>query len=190
MSLEELYKELSNITALRENRLKYANMVLEDMSLFPKLMDILFMVDDKVSCKAAWVLEFICAEYLYAIVPYLNSFTSNLKKIHFDSAIRPVAKVCSFIATDYYSKKTNTLQNTLSPIHKEFIVEACFDWLISDHKVAPKVYSMEILYLFGKDSNWIHTELALILEQDFSKQSAGFKARAKQTLKKIKKNKL
>jgi len=55
MSLEELYKELSNINVLRENRLKYANMVLEDMSLFPKLMDILFMVDDKVSCKTAWV---------------------------------------------------------------------------------------------------------------------------------------
>ena len=55
MSLEELYKELSNINVLRENRLKYTNMVLEDMSLFPKLMDILFMVDDKVSCKTAWV---------------------------------------------------------------------------------------------------------------------------------------
>ena len=188
MNLEELYKELSNITALRENRLKYANMVLDDMSLFPKLMDILFMVDDKVSCKAAWVLEFVCAEYLYAIVPYLNTFTSNLKKIRFDSAVRPIAKVCGFIANDYYSKKPNVLQKTLTPIHRELIVEACFDWLISDHKVAPKVYSMETLYLFGKDSYWIHKELALILEQDFSTQSAGFKARAKRTLKKIRCN--
>ena len=190
MSLEEFYKELSYITALRENRLKYANMVLEDMSLFPKLMDILFMVDDKVSCKAAWVFEFVCAEYLYAIIPYLNTFTNNLKKIRFDSAVRPVAKVCEFIAHDYYSKKPNTLQETLTPIHRELIVEACFDWLISDHKVAPKAYSMETLYLFGKDNSWIHTELALILEQDFPTQSAGFKVRAKRTLKKIKKNKV
>lgn len=189
MSLEEFYKELSDITALRENRLKYANMVLADMSLFPKLIDILFMVDDKVSCKAAWVFEFVCADYLYAIVPYLDRFTNNLKNIRFDSAVRPVAKVCGFIANDYFSKKPNTIKKTLSPSHKELIVEACFDWMISKHKVASKVYAMETLYLFGKETDWIHTELALILEQDFPTQSAGYKARAKRTLKKIKKKK-
>jgi hypothetical protein len=188
MSFEEFYKELSNITALRENRLKYANMVLADMSLFPKLIDILFMVNDKVSCKAAWVFEFVCADYLYAIVPYLDIFTKNLKNIQFDSAIRPVAKVSGFIANEYFSKKPNPLKKVLNPYHKELIVEACFDWMISDQKVAPKVYAMETLYLFGKESDWIHKELTVILEQDYSKQSAGFKARAKRILKQIKKN--
>lgn len=188
MSLEEFYKELSNITALRENRLKYANIVLKDMSLFPKLIDILFMVDDKVSCPAAWVFEFVCVEYIYAIIPHLDRFTKNLKTIHFDSAIRPVAKVCELIAKTYYSKKSNTLQKALTPTHKELIIEACFDWMISDIKVAPKAYAMESLFLFGKETDWIHPELVLILEQDFHTQSAGYKARAKRTLEKIKKN--
>ena len=188
MSFEEFYKELSCISALRENRLKYANMVLKDMSLFPKLMDILFIVDDKVSCKAAWVFEFVCTDYLYAIVPYLDTFTKNLKNVRFDSAIRPVSKVCGFIAEEYCSKKLSPLKKVLTPYHKELIVEACFDWMISDQKVAPKVYAMETLYLFGKDSDWIHKELTIILEQDYTIQSAGYKARAKRTLKKIKKN--
>lgn len=188
MRLEEFYKELSDISALRENRLKYANMVLADMSLFPKLIDILFMVDDKVSCKAAWVFEFVCAEYLYAIVPYLDRFAKNLKSIQFDSAIRPVAKVCGFVAKEYFSKKQSPLKKALSPYHIELIVEACFDWMISDQKVAPKVYAMETLYLFGKERDWIHKELTVILEQDYTTQSAGFKARAKRTLKKIKNN--
>lgn len=189
MSLEEFYKELSYINASRENRSKYANMVLKDMSLFPKLIDIMFMIDDKVSCRAAWVFEFVCADYIYVIVPFLDKFTNNLKKIHLDSAVRPVSKVCGFIAQAYYSKQPNTIQKTLNPTHINGIVEACFDWMISNHKVATKAYAMETLFLFGKEADWINTELVLILEQDFPTQSAGYKARAKQTLKKIKKKK-
>lgn len=187
MSLEELYKELSYVNASRENRLKYAHLVLNDLSLFPKLIDVLFMVDDKVSCRAAWVFEFVCAEYIYAIVPYLDKFTSNLKKIHLDSAVRPASKVCGFIAEAYYSKQPNIIQKKLNPTHQEYIVEACFDWMISDQKVATKAYAMTTLYMFGNDFNWIHPELAQILEQDFQIQSAAFKARARHILKKIKK---
>lgn len=187
MTLEELYKELSYINASRKNRMKYANMVLNDMSLFPKLIDILFMVDDKVSSRAAWVFEFVCAEYIYAIVPHLETFTKNVSKVHLDSSVRPVSKVCEFITKAYYSKNPNTIKNTLNPVHKERIIEICFDWMISDQKVAPKVYAMESLFLYGTDNDWIYPELTQILEQDFQKQSAAFKARAKRTLLKIKK---
>ncbi|MDD7884903.1 adenylosuccinate lyase [Flavivirga sp. 57AJ16] len=189
MSFEEFYKELSYINASRENRLKYAHMVLNDMSLFPKLMDILFMVDDKVSSRAAWVFEFVCEKYIYAVVPYLDTFTKNIHKIHLDSSVRPVSKVCEYITKAYYSKNPNTIKNTLNPVHKERIIEACFDWMISDQKVAPKVYAMESLFLYGTDNDWIYSELTQILEQDFQKQSAAFKARAKRTLLKIKKSK-
>ncbi len=186
MTLEELHKELSNINALRENRLKYAQIVLNDLGLLPKLITILFIVDDKVSCKAAWVLEFVCAKYIYALVPYLDEFTSNINKVHLDSAVRPVAKVCEFLAKTYYSKQPNTIKKMLLPKHKELIIESCFDWMIRDEKIAVKAYSMNSLYLFGKDYEWIHPELAQILEQDFPNQSPGYKARAKHILKKIK----
>ncbi|WP_142783540.1 adenylosuccinate lyase [Changchengzhania lutea] len=187
MTTEEFYKELSYVDASRANRLKYAQLVLDDMSLFPKLIDILCRVNDKVSCRAAWVLEYVCAEYIYAIVPYLERFTDNLKTIHLDSAIRPVAKICEMIAKAYFSKNFSVIKKLLKPLHKERIIEACFDWLINDGKVAPKAYAMETLYLFGLDYTWIHPELKMILEQGFQKQSAGFKARAKRTLKKINK---
>ncbi|TGV02740.1 adenylosuccinate lyase [Flavivirga rizhaonensis] len=189
MTLEEFYKELSFVNASRENRTKYANIVLNDMSLFPKLIDILFMVNDKVSSRAAWILEFVCAEYIYAIVPHLETFTKNINKIRLDSSVRPVSKVCGFITEAYYSKKPNTIKRALTPKHKERIIEACFDWMIGDQKVAPKVYAMESLFLYGLDHDWIHPELTQILKQDFSKQSAAFKARAKRTLLKIKKSK-
>ncbi len=189
MTLEDFYKELSYLNAAREHRMKYARMVLDDLSLLPKLLDILFMVDDKVSSRAAWVLEFVCAEYIYAIVPYLEIFTKNLNTIHLDSSVRPVSKICEFITQEYYSKQPNTIKKTLHPQYQKRIIEACFDWMISDQKVAPKVYAMESLFLYGLDYNWIHPELTQILEQDFATQSAGFKARAKRTLQKMKKRK-
>lgn len=187
MTIEQFYEELSNMTALRENRLKYAKMVLNDMSLFPKLIDIMFRVDDNTSSRAAWVFEFVCDEYIYAIIPYLDTFTSHLKKVHLDSAVRPISKVCGFIADAYYLKQPNTLKKTLRSLHKERMIEACFDWMISDQKIAPKVYAMETLYLLGTEYEWIHPELVQILEQDFPTQSAGYKVRAKRVLKKLNK---
>ena len=58
--------------------------------------------------------------------------------------------------------------------------------MISDEKIAPKAYSMNSLYLLGIEYDWIHPELAMILERDFQMQSSGFKARARHILKKIK----
>ncbi|MFD0837046.1 adenylosuccinate lyase [Mariniflexile aquimaris] len=187
MTLEEFYEELSHVSATRKNRLQCAEMVLKDMSLFPKLIDIMFRVDDPTSSRAAWVFEFVCEEYIYAIIPYLDIFTSNLKSVHLDSSVRPMSKVCTFIANTYFSEQPNTLKKMLKPHHKERIIEASFDWLIKDEKVAPKAYAMETLYLFGKEYSWINPELAQILEQDYATQSAAYKARAKHILKKIKK---
>ena len=77
MTLEEFYKELSFVDASKKSRLKYADMVLKDMNLFPKLLEIMFMVDDKVSCKAAWVFEYVCNDYIYGLIPHLDLFTSK-----------------------------------------------------------------------------------------------------------------
>ena len=100
--------------------------------------------------------------------------------------MRPVAKVCQILAQENISKQNNTIKKVLTPLYKERIIEACFDWMISDQKVAVKAYSMTTLFILGKDYNWVHLELAQILENDYHLQSAAFKARARHVLKKIK----
>ena len=44
---------------------------------------------------------------------------------------------------------------------------------------------MSALFLLGSDYDWIHPELAIILERDFQTQSIAFKARTRRILKKI-----
>ncbi|WCO00338.1 adenylosuccinate lyase [Psychroserpens ponticola] len=186
MTTEQLYNELNYVNHSREKRLHYANLVISQPNLIPKLLTILFTVDDKISCRAAWVFEFMCGENLEAIIPYLDRFTQNIHKVHLDSAVRPVAKVCEYLVTANYAKTNNAIKTALNSDHKEKIVEACFDWMINDEKIAPKAYSMNVLYLLGKDIDWIHPELVMILERDYQMQSSGFKARARHILKKIK----
>ena len=186
MTTEELYKELSNVNHSREKRLYYANLFISSPDLVSKLLDIIFWVDDKASPRAAWVFEFMCNKDIERIIPYLDHFTENIHKVHKDSAVRPVAKICELLAKAYYSKTNNKIKETLTTGHKERIIEVCFDYMINDEKIAPKAYSMNTLFLFGNDYDWIHPELALILERDFQMQSSGFKARARHILKKIK----
>ena len=189
MTTEALYKELSYVTHSRENRLKYAQMLVEDPLIIPKALDILFMVNDKTSCRAAWVLEFMCHDKLTALVPHLDYFTAHIKTVHLDPAVRPVAKICEYLAKAFYAKNNALIKTQLITEHQERLIEVCFDYLISDQKIAPKAYAMNALYLFGQDYPWIHPELKSILERDYQMQSSGFKARAKHILKKIKQEK-
>lgn len=187
MTTEQLYAELNYVNHSRANRLKYTNVILAQPELIPGLLDILFIVDDKISCRAAWVLEFMCGEHLEAIIPHLDQYTENIHRVHLDAAVRPVAKVCEYLIKTFYSKNQNSIQEALSQSHREKIIEACFDWMINDEKIAPKAYAMNTLYLLGQDYAWIHPELVIILERDFQIQSSGFKARARHILKKVKK---
>ncbi len=186
MNTAELYKELNYVNHSREKRLYYAHLMIDNPELVPKLLDILFRVDDKISPRAAWVFEFMCSNNINAIIPHLDIFTEQMHKVHLDSAVRPIAKICELVIKAYSSKQDNEIKKVLTSIHKERIIETCFDYMINDEKVAPKAYSMSTLFMLGKEYDWIHPELLLILERDFTMQSAAFKARAKQIIKKIK----
>jgi len=186
LTKDQLYQELDYVNHSREKRLFYANLVINQPELVQPLLHILFDVDDKISCRAAWVFEFMCGEQLEAIIPHLDTFTQHVGKVHLDPAVRPMAKVCEYLIKDYYSKKETQIKSALTEAHKEKIIEACFDWMINDEKIAPKAYSMNSLYLLGTEYDWIHSELAMILERDFQMQNSGFKAHARHILKKIK----
>lgn len=187
MTTQQLYKELDYVNHSRENRKKYALMVIDNPKLLDKVLDILFHVDDKISPRAAWLLEFVARENLNAILPYLDRITEEMHKVHQDPAVRPIAKVCEYLIEAYYHKKSNQTKTYLKPVHKERIIELSFDYMITDQKVAAKAYSMNTLYLLGKEYDWVHPELIQILERGYAGGSSGYKARARHLLEKLKK---
>jgi len=185
-----LLEQLNNLeTAKRENRQRIANIVLEQAFLFEELVTITFWIDKKISIKAAWVLEWICThQNLDFILPYLNEFTSKISSLKFDSAIRPCAKICEYLATAYYAKSANKTKETLTLVHIDAIVETGFDWLITPQKIAVRAYTMNTLYLFGLEKEWIHPELKHLIETKIIHESKGTKARGKHVIKLIEKH--
>ncbi|PHR72222.1 MAG: adenylosuccinate lyase [Lutibacter sp.] len=184
---QELIKLLeTKISSYRDVRERYAKHILSNKDLFLPLLKIAFEVNNKTSIRACWVLEFVLREKLEWIFPHLNYFVENISKIHFDSSTRPIAKICEFLAKDYTSKKETKIKKHLTKKHIDTIIETGFDWLISDQKVAVKVYTMESLFLFGKEKNWVHDELKLIIQQEIMNGSPAYKARGKRILKRLK----
>ncbi len=188
MTKKELYNTLDYVSHSREKRQKMASLILANPNLITPLIQICFDADDPVSSKACWVMEFTAKENLPYIFPHLDIFTERLGVLRLDSSVRPIAKICEYLIKSYFSKMKNPTKKTVTNLHLERITTACFDWLIGDHKVAAKAYSMTSLLLLGRKFDWIHPELQMVLEQNYNEGSAAYKARARMTLEKIRKN--
>lgn len=190
MSINFLTAQLNNMAnPKRENRETVADIVLENQNLFKDLVTLTFKVDDKISIKAAWILEWICTHHqLDWILPHLDQFTKNIGLVYFDSATRPCAKICEHLANAYYAKTPNEVQVTLTEKHINTIIETGFDWLITPQKIAVRAYTMNTLYLFGLDKDWVHPELKHLIETKIIHESKGTKARGKHILTLIEKH--
>ena len=171
------------LTPTRENRQRVANIVLENQKLFKELVTITFDANLKVSIKAAWILEWICTHHqLNWMAPHLGEFSEKIATLKFDSAIRPCAKICEHLANAYYVKNNRFIKQNLTETHIDNMIETGFDWLITPQKIAVRAYSMNTLYLFGLDKEWIHPELKHLIETKIIHESKGCKARGKQIL--------
>lgn len=173
-------------SALRINRLRITSAIIQNPELFPDLLAITFETDYKLHHKAAWTLELVLERKLNWILPHIDYFTQNIHQLKHESAIRPIAKICKWIAEAYAKKHIYEFYHTLNQEHMEHIVEAGFDWMITDTKVATKAYTMDTLYYFGSlpiaNFEWIHTELKNIILQKTNEESSAYKAHARQIL--------
>ena len=180
----ELQIKLDYVNAYRENRLKGAQEILENPSLFAELVSICFSPSDKNDHKTCWILEFVSYEELIWLQPHVDFFCSNLKILKDESSIRPISKVVRLLIKSHYKKSKNNI--SLSEENLQDCIEASFDWLINDVKVATKAYSIRTLYLLGNHQDWIHPELKTIIAKDYQNHSSAYKAVAREVLKKLK----
>ncbi|HHC78765.1 MAG TPA: hypothetical protein ENK46_02700 [Flavobacteriia bacterium] len=185
-----LLKDLNAIQdAGRESRIKVTKKVLKDETLFQPLLEIAFEHQNDLSIKAIWILELVCEKRLDWLAFNLNYFIENLPKvINDESAIRSMAKICNLVAQDCNSKFESPVKLTITQNHISQMIETCFDWLLSDFKVATKAHAMETLYYLGIKTEWIHYELKMIIEKNLPHESPGYASRAKKILESMSKN--
>ena len=178
----ELEKNINFVTGHRATRHKFAKEVVENPELFQELIHLCFQSSYKNTAKACWILELVSYEKIEWFQVHLNFFCSNIKNITNQSSIRALSKICMLLTISHFKKK----EILLSENQLQQITETCFDWLMTNAKVASKCYSIRALHLLGNHFEWIHPELKIILEKDYINHSAAYKAVGREILKKIK----
>lgn len=175
------YKAIAGSTSHRPIRDALSRKALSDVSLYNELITLALNVYDKNHYKACWILELEMDITLLS--GYLPQFCDTLSTYKHDGAVRSVSKICLFTITKHLKSGSGFITQE----QQQQITEACFDWLIGNTKVAAKAYAMRTLFLIGKTESWIYPELQQIIQQDYAKHSAGYKAAARDLLGKINK---
>jgi hypothetical protein len=181
----DLHEELAFCSAHRKSRDRICDLVLKRPELFPELLRMAFDVDDKFHFKACWIVELVSYTKLEWLQNHLDFICNRASLLKNQSGIRPISKVVMMVVNAHFNNKSKLI--TLSENQSEKLAEVCFDWFISNSKVATKAYVMRALYILGKKYDWIHPELKTILEKEYENHTAAYKAVAREILKKINK---
>ena len=180
-----LIESLKFIDHSIESRERMASGIIDKPEQLADLLYITFLDEHPVSSKASWILDMVLRDKLELLLPHLDLFCQKLGEVKLDSSIRPLAKICEMLVLACLKPKDPGKYAGISDENLEAIATACFDWLISEQKVAPQAYSMTSLYYLGKKFNWIHGELRQVLEQNYGTGSAAYQARARMILRKL-----
>ena len=173
----DFYNKIAKSNASTNCRNNLKKLVLDEANLLVDLTQIATTITDKNHYKAVWIIEMIAETHVELLTDFTSDLIDTFSKCKHQSAVRGMSRVAYFIGVSDKIK--------LSEIENEKIIETCLDCLIGDAKVAPKAYAMYTLSHFSKSHDWITAELQNIIEKDFALQSAGYKAAAKEVLKKI-----
>lgn len=174
----DLYKRIDISNARTDCRNANLDFILKNRYYLGNLIALGVNLNYKNHFKAVWIIELIAESKTELLIPYTDILCDSFSNYKNHSAIRGMSRVAFFISA---SPKIALTQN-----QDEKIIETCFDWLIGEARIAPKVYAMNTLYEFGKKYEWVNEDLKNILKKDFINQSAGYKAAAKEILKKLK----
>ena len=175
---ETLFSRLEKSNAGTDCRNALRDYIFEHPEQLKDLIDFGTDLKNKNHHKAVWIIEMIAEAKTGILLPHIDSICEIISGYKNDSAIRGMSRVAFFLGT---SKNI-----MLTEFQKEKLIEICLDWLIRDERVACKVYAMRTLVHFGKKEPWINDELKEILGRDYTQQSAGYKAAAREVLGKIK----
>lgn len=153
------------------------DLVLQNQELLPGLIAFGTDLTNKNQYKAVWIIEMLAETHPELLIPFIDSICNVAGKYKHESSIRGISRTILFLAK---SKKVS-----LTEEQQEKFIEISLDRLIGDDKVAPKAFAMYALSHFSQQHEWIKAELQDIINKDFAHQSAGYKAAAREVLRKI-----
>ncbi|MGB5362024.1 MAG: adenylosuccinate lyase [Aureibaculum sp.] len=174
-----------------QEKLKYRDTLVDaclENNYVSILLDNMAKFDDEDSNYSARILELACKINLEIIIPYLDTYCDLLTKVKLNGVVRACSKICELMMISVFIKNNIYFDRSLKNVHFDKMVEAGFNWMITDQKIAVQAYTMRTLYFLGIKYDWIHHELVLIIEKNIPIGSTGYKNRGRKIIKAIKTN--
>lgn len=169
---------IAKSNAGRLSRQKITNAFLNQVYPLDELMVLALDISNKNHYKAIWIVELLAEENIFFLNPYVTDILTVSGKFKHQSAVRGCSRIL------YFMSSSKLL--TLSEKQKNLIIETCLDWLINNQKVACKALSLKTLAYLSNEFNWLKEELKEIIAKDYSQQSPGYQAAAREVLSRIK----
>ena len=187
MTLDDLIFDIEKVNHSMASRAEAVTLAVNNLEVLPELIEKAFS-DDKSHFKYCWWLEFLNRQHIEILCPHIDVLLDKSNRLTNQSAIRPIAKIIETFVLNNYSRTPNEIvQTMMSPEIKEKMISCAFEWLIDNKlKVAARAYSMTSLFHLGKDVDWVHPELKLVIEQNYAIESVAYQAIARMILKKLK----
>lgn len=182
---EDLKEKLLEVDSSRSKRSEIAFWITKKPPYVRETLQWGFSEDSELLIPSAWVLEIICEHKTKLFFKDKYIFFERLPTIKNDTALRSAAKICEMLCKFHFRKTFGPFFEVLNKMDRQQITACCFDWLISEQKVACQVPAMQALAYLGEDKNepWIHQELKNILMESAPYKSAGYQSRARKILK-------
>lgn len=159
----------------RSNSLRIAGWIGNDSVRFGQLMQLFLHDDYRVVQRAAWVINLVAEKHPALITPHLPAMIRRLEATGIPVAVkRNVLRLLQFLPVPEQEQGT--------------VMNICFELLADvQETVAVRCFAMTILANMSADYPEIRNEISLIIEDQLENSpTAGFRARAKKVLKKIK----
>lgn len=167
---EQLLAELS-----KQNTVYMASVISNNEKLFKQMFDLILTNEEKISGRAAWVIEHVWMDFPYMIKPYINDMIDFLPKSSYDNQKRHFTKILCTIDL-----------KTLDEDRLGILIDRCFTWLEDPiYPTAVKMFSMQIIYNYIEIEPVLAPELIAILENQYEESTPGFQNRAGKLLKKL-----
>jgi hypothetical protein len=171
------YNRISKSNASTDCRNGNRDFVLQNPESLNDLVAFATDLTNKNQYKAVWIIEMLAETHTELLMPFVEIICRTIPHYKHESSIRGMSRATFFLST------ANVI--SLSEEQQGKIIEICLDWLIGDAKVAPKAYAMYTLGHYARKHDWVKEELQNIINKDYARQSAGYKAAAREVLRKI-----
>lgn len=141
---------------------------------FKTVMQLVLEDKDPVPPRAAWVAELVSLKDPSLINPYIGRMIEGLESYTHPGTRRNVLKIL--------------MRTDIPEEYQGLLIDICFRWIMDEEKkVASKVFAMQIIENHLSLYPELAVELSEVIQDQFNKNSAGFKSRGRKVLKNLEK---